>query len=193
MLTVKIIEARSLEPVCVKGRRWLQTPNPTLSSFVAVHHGSQSKMTHIANEVDNPHWDSVVEVWDNEMCETLEFIVVLRAGTMLWKHSMVTMNMEQFRAQPEHRIDAWVLLGSVSKPDPAASSPILQSESFGELHLVVTYTEDCYQPTLLQSVFCNIMLCPLPNLAQHRKLAARAVPRSLPRWPGDPEVVPSNR
>ena len=177
MLTVKIIEARSLEPVYVKGRKWLQTPIPALSSFVAVHHGSQSKMTHIANEVENPRWESVIELWDNEMCETLEFIVVLRAGGMLWKHSIATTNMEQFRTQPERRVDTWVLLGSVSRPDTTASAPLAIPEVFGELHLVVTYTEDCYQPTLLQSVFCNVMSCPLPNLPLQPQRLARAVPR----------------
>lgn len=185
MLTVKVIEARSLEPVCVKGRRWLQDrTSPQISSFVAVHHGSQSKMTHFADKVDNPHWDSVIELWDREVCETLEFIVVVRAGGLLWKHSMATLNMEQFRTQPELRVDIWVLLGSVSRRNLGTSLSIQDStfdqpKAFGELHLAVTYTEDCNQPTFLQSVFCNVMNWPLPSIPHCNQ--NKRLPQTVPR------------
>ena len=31
-------------------------------------------------QVETPKWDSVIELWDSEMCETVEVIVVVRAG-----------------------------------------------------------------------------------------------------------------
>ena len=71
------------------------------------------------------------------MCETIEFIVVIRAGGALWKHSMVTMNMESFRGQPEFRFEQWWPLGSVSKLDGGAP-PANPAETFGDLHLVAT-------------------------------------------------------
>jgi len=36
-------------------------------------------------------------------------------------------------------------------------APPAVAEQFGELLLVATYTEDCYQPSFLQSLFCNVM------------------------------------
>jgi hypothetical protein len=107
MLCVKVVEAKALEPVYVRERPTNAAQMPSLSAFVAVHHGSQSKMTHVSNDVVAPRWNSIVELWDCEVCETIEFIVVIRAGGALWKHSMVTMNMEQFRAQPEFRFEQW--------------------------------------------------------------------------------------
>ena len=174
MLTVKIVEARFLEPACLKGRPPMRAHRiSNLSAFVAIHHGAQSKMTHVADDVENPRWDSVIELWDREMCETIEFIVVIRVGAFLWKHSIHTINMEQFRTQPELRIDNWLALGSISVP--LLKSP---AKSFGDLHIVATYTEDCYQPTLLQSMFCNLMYCPLPS-DRKEKRPPRAVPRPL--------------
>ena len=174
MLTVKIVEARFLEPVYIKGRPTLHANDrvSNLSAFVAVHHGSQSKMTHVAHDVENPRWDSVIELWDNEMCETIEFIVVIRVGTFLWKHSIHTINMEQFRTQPELRIDNWLPLGSIIIPLHKS-----HAKSFGELHVVATYTDDCFQPTLLQSMFCNLVYCPLPSDGNTRVRHPRVVPR----------------
>ena len=195
-LCVKVVQAKALEPVYVRERP-AASQMPSLSAFVAVHHGSQSKMTHVANDVVNPRWNSIVELWDCEMCETIEFIVVIRAGGALWKHSMVTMNMEQFRAQPEYRFEQWWALGSVSKLEGGGAAPRVPSESasnasagdaiaptpeqFGELLLVATYTEDCYQPSLLQSLFCNVMYCPMPGAASGPRRLPRAVPRNPPK------------
>ena len=219
MLTLRVVEARNLEPVrdpprvcppaaprdaappppsqvVLKGRR--DRRERDLSSFVTIHHGSQSKMTHRTSETPlNPKWDSVVEFWDSEMCETLEFVVVIRAaGGTLWKHSMATVNMEQFRAAPETKIEVALPLGSLTsrsqgsktaaaaarpEPEPAAA-PAEEERSFGELILVGTYTEDCVQPTFLQSVFCNVLFCPASSYlapAQRRNLP-RAVPRAAP-------------
>ena len=85
-LCVKVVQAKALEPVYVRERPASQMPS--LSTFVAVHHGSQSKMTHVANDVVNPRWNSIVELWDCEMCETIEFIVVVqraaRCGSTRW-------------------------------------------------------------------------------------------------------------
>ena len=64
MLCVKVVEARSLEPVYVKERPAAVARTPSLAAFVAVHHGSQSKMTHVAQDVVNPSWNSIVELWD---------------------------------------------------------------------------------------------------------------------------------
>ncbi|KAJ1449637.1 hypothetical protein M885DRAFT_622374 [Pelagophyceae sp. CCMP2097] len=177
MLTLRVVEARNLEPVYVKGRK--ATANEAeLSSFVTIHHGSQSKMTHATREILEPKWDSVVELWDSEMCETLEFVVVIKAfGGFLWKHSMATLNMEQFRAAPETKIEQWLPLGSVTSSRPEAVAKAAE-KNFGQLKVVATYTEDCVQPTFLQSLFCNVLFCPLPAAqATHRRLP-RAVPRS---------------
>lgn len=133
-------------------------------------------MTHVAHDVENPRWDSVVELWDNEMCETIEFIVVVRVGGFLWKHSIHTMHMEHFRVQPDLRINNWLPLESISVPHLDRYS----NKSFGELHIVATYTQDCYQPTLLQALFCNLVY--FPSHASD-KVTGKRHPRAVPRKP----------
>ena len=68
--------------------------------------------------------------------------------------------------------------GATGAAGADAAPPV---EHFGELLLVATYTEDCYQPSLLQSLFCNVMYCPMPGMANGARRLPRAVPRNPPK------------
>ena len=163
MLTIQVVCGRELKTIL----------NPTTSVHVAVSHGSQLKRTVESREVCNPIWDHMVELWDGELSETIEFMVrsLMRrrhnpahppaynqtnwqiiarccegSVDMVVKHSMATVNMETYRTQPEKRFTQTLPLASLNRSYSDLSATAAQSTSsgFGELSLVLSYTEDIF-------------------------------------------------
>ena len=106
-----------------------------------VRHGSQAQATpwrpYDGEEVDIR---STLEIWDGEMSETIEFVVLCSAGhdaetggTAL-QHSQLTLNMDDFRHDPE-RIQTF----------SRALKPLGRQPAYtplGELSLTVVYSMD---------------------------------------------------
>lgn len=138
-----------------------------MQTFVAVNHGSQAVKTMAAHDPSNPIFNSNIELWDGELSETIEFIIICQFKEKLYKHSITTMNMEEFRREPEKRFEIQRSMSALTR-EPALSrrirgsggesesaASIAAEASYGTLHIVCTYTEDCFQPTFFQSLFCN--------------------------------------
>jgi hypothetical protein len=115
-------------------------------------HGSQEKRTPPTKAWDNDgkfEWkDQPIELWDGEAGETVEFFVNIERNGTRWRDSMATISMSDFRQRPEHRFTVSKPLGPIGSVSGAASSK-------GTLLAVISYTEDCLQPTLFQSLFCT--------------------------------------
>lgn len=185
MLHIEIVEARGLAALDAAsaaapsaGPELLPSgaaARPGQRMFVSVTHGSQAERTGSCAQTRNPVFNSRVEIWDAEIGETIEFTVLLQNGRSLKKHSITTVKMEDFRAQPEKRFD---LVKTLSSLNPG-TTPDTNS---GELRFVATYTEDCFQPTLFQSLFCNAVTmghCSAPD--QQSRARDRAYQRSMLR------------
>ena len=192
MLHIKVLEGRSIEQLFPPDIAKVSMPlvvvksleDPTLltlphycspycpalskgmQTFVAVNHGSQAAKTASAHEPLNPVFNSSIELWDGELSETIELMVVCQFKEKLYKHSIVTMQMEEFRREPEKRFDLLKDLTALAKEptlparlggtgDSRAAAEDSVGASYGTLHLLCTYTDDCFQPTFFQSLFCN--------------------------------------
>mmetsp|Transcript_6650 Transcript_6650/g.8616 ORF Transcript_6650/g.8616 Transcript_6650/m.8616 type:complete len:238 (+) Transcript_6650:174-887(+) len=119
--------------------------------FISIVHGSQEKRTSLESSWDNDgkfEWKNPkIEIWDGESGETVEFFVNIERNGTRWRDSMCTVTMDQFRKKPERR---FTLLNSLF---PVGSNA--EQTSRGDMSIVLCFTEDCLQPTLLQSLFCT--------------------------------------
>jgi len=120
--------------------------------FITIVHGSQEKRTPPTKAWDNDgkyEWkDLPIELWDGESGETVEFFVNVERNGTRWRDSMTTMSMSDFRRRPEHRFTVRTPLGPIGSSNPSSSPK-------GFLVTIISYTEDCLQPTLFQSLFCT--------------------------------------
>ena len=146
-----------------------------MQTFLAINHGSQAAKTVAAHEPINPVFNSNIELWDGELSETIELMVICQFKEKLYKHSIATMHMEEFRREPEKRFDILKDLnalgagpslparlggtasGSYGRSSNSGGGAAEEdaASTYGSLHLVCTYTDDCFQPTFFQSLFCN--------------------------------------
>lgn len=119
--------------------------------FISIVHGSQEKRTALESSWDNDgkfEWKNPkIEIWDGESGETVEFFVNIERNGTRWRDSMCTLTMDQFRKNPEKRFTLTKDLF------PVGSNA--EQVSRGKLCVVLCFTEDCLQPTLLQSLFCT--------------------------------------
>ena len=124
---------------------------------VKVVHGSVEIMTKAKQSADvDGHfsWTAMkdFELWDGESGETIELFIMSSDG----KHrrqraeAMATTRMERFRRQPEIRIDARLPLTLVEEGTAEAFDG---SETY--ITMTACWTDDCFEPTFLQSLFCT--------------------------------------
>ena len=94
-----------------------------------------------------------LEVFDGESGESVEFIVVRQnsSGTVRIRSGIATTRMERFRRHPEKRI--------TTRLDLSPVDAVEATESFSSvgpyIEVVAHWTDDCFQPTFLESLFCT--------------------------------------